>query len=65
MEIIKQGDKTYKCNICGTEMRINKISDLRHGIVGRYDGLFFSEAIYGDYILCPRCGNKIVISIDD
>ena len=65
MEIVKQGDKIYKCKKCGCECRINKISDVHYGFVGFDDtGFFIKKPLDGEYLICPQCGNKIVISIN-
>lgn len=62
MEIVKNSDKTFKCPRCGTEVRINKISDVHYGIisseVGFLTGLKYN---YGDYLICPTCCAKIVL----
>ena len=65
MEIVKQGDKTYKCQRCGCEVKIDKPYDIIHGFVGLDDtGFFFKKPLEGDYLICPQCRNKIVIQVD-
>ena len=64
MEIIKYGDKTHKCKRCECEVKITKSSDIHYGFVGFDDtGFFFKEALNGEYLICPQCGNKIVLNV--
>lgn len=65
MEIVKDSNKIYKCPICGCEVKITKISDVHYGFIRFEDtGLFFKKELNGSYLICPKCCNKIIISID-
>lgn len=62
MEIVKDSDKIYKCKKCGCEMKITGPSDIHYGFVGFDDsGFFFKNPLDGEYLICPKCCNKIVL----
>lgn len=66
MKIVKQENKTLKCDKCGTEF-ILETQDYRdkvhYGVVG-YRDMFLpglKEPVHGDYVYCPNCWNEVVI----
>lgn len=66
MEIIERPNKVYKCNRCGSKLKITRPSDLHYGYLGYISGVFgMGKSIYGYYIQCPCCLNKVIVEYDD
>lgn len=66
MEIIKRPDKIYGCNRCGAKLKITKLGDLKYGYLGISTGIFGSlNSIYGHYLECPYCLNKVIVDYDN
>lgn len=66
MEIIKKPDKIYECNRCGAKLKITKLGDLKYGYLGiNYSGIFGFNGIYGHYLECPYCLNKVIVDYDN
>ena len=66
MEIINKPDKIYVCNRCGAKLKITKPGDLKSGYLGISYGIFGSvNSIYGHYLECPYCLNKVIVDYDN
>ena len=58
--IIKKGDKTYNCGLCGCEFTIEH-SDINWDDMAMcYEGLF-PYARECASVKCPQCKNRVVI----
>lgn len=66
MKIVQTPDKIYGCDKCGAKITLDKNDNIHYGIVGSED-LFLpglTKYVYGHYVYCPFCAEKIIINKD-
>lgn len=65
MEVIEKSNKVFVCERCGSKLRINKPYDLKYGYLDYIPGfLGTGKFVYGHYLICPTCLNKVIVEYD-
>lgn len=60
MELIEKPSRIFTCKRCGCKLKITKADDIHYDKVKVKNG----KTIYGHYMQCPICANKVIVDID-